>query len=61
TVIDDYLFRFILDEVKLKKLDDVRNWQKMLCGLIETLPECGMPMDAQIRLRILRNNVSIVG
>ncbi|MFN9886210.1 MAG: pentapeptide repeat-containing protein [Pseudanabaena sp.] len=45
TVIDDYLFRFILDEVKLKKLDDVRNWQKMLCGLIETLPECGMPME----------------
>jgi len=45
TVIDQYLFSFILDEIKLKQLDDVRNWQKMLCSLIECMLECGMPME----------------
>lgn len=46
TVIDEYLFQFILDEVKLKKIDDVRNWQKMLCTLIECMLEGGMPMES---------------
>jgi uncharacterized protein YjbI with pentapeptide repeats len=46
TVIDEYLFHFILDEIKLKEIDDIRNWQKMLCGLIECMLECGMPMES---------------
>jgi uncharacterized protein YjbI with pentapeptide repeats len=46
TVIDEYLFQFILNEVKLKKVDDVRNWQKMLCRLIECMLEGGMPMES---------------
>ena len=46
TVIDEYLFHYILDEIKLKKIDDVRNWQKILCRLIECMLECGMPMES---------------
>lgn len=44
--IDSYLFRFISDEVCLRKSSDVSNWQKALCQLLGFVLCFGMPMDS---------------
>ena len=46
SVMDEYLFRFICDEMRLQNHSDVRNWQKNLCCMIEfMLDNGGMPME----------------
>lgn len=48
SAMDEYLFSFICDEIKLihaEKPDLVRDWQKMLCRLIEAIMGNGMPME----------------
>ena len=48
STMDEYLFEFILDEIELiyaKKPELVREWQLMLCRLIEVMLENGMPME----------------
>jgi len=45
SAVDEYLFRFICDEICLQKPSDVGKWQKTLCGLIEFMLNHGMPME----------------
>ncbi|NEQ67883.1 MAG: pentapeptide repeat-containing protein, partial [Symploca sp. SIO2D2] len=45
SAMDEYLFRFICDEIGLQNPSDVGNWQKTLCGLIEFMLNHGMPME----------------
>ncbi|MBD2562517.1 MULTISPECIES: pentapeptide repeat-containing protein [Nostoc] len=42
---DEYLFNFILDELRLQHLLDVSNWQQTLCQLISFMLRHGMPME----------------
>jgi uncharacterized protein YjbI with pentapeptide repeats len=42
---DEYLFAFVLDEMRLQKLADVASWQKTICRLIESMLRYGMPME----------------
>ena len=46
SVMDEYLFRFICDEIRLQNLSVVSNWQKTLCRMIESMLENGMPMES---------------
>ena len=46
---DEYLFNFVWDEIELeyaKNPELVRDWQKMLCRLIEVMLVNGMPMES---------------
>ncbi|WP_041555315.1 pentapeptide repeat-containing protein [Nostoc sp. PCC 7524] len=43
--IDQYLFDFIGDEIRLHNLADVENWQQSLCHLIGFMLRHGMPME----------------
>ena len=45
STMDQYLFRFICDEMRLQKPSDVGNWQQILCCLIEFMLNHGMPME----------------
>ena len=45
STMDEYLFLFIFDEMRLQGLEKVRNWQKTLCRLIEFMMVNGMPME----------------
>jgi len=45
STMDEYLFRFICDEIGLQNPSDVGNWQKTLCRLIEFMLNHGMPME----------------
>jgi uncharacterized protein YjbI with pentapeptide repeats len=45
SAIDEYLFRFICDEMRLHNSLGVGNWQKTLCRLIEFMLVNGMPME----------------
>ncbi|MGB7440036.1 MAG: hypothetical protein WA919_03130 [Coleofasciculaceae cyanobacterium] len=45
SVVDEYLFRFICDEIRLQEPSDVAKWQKVLCHLIEVLMVNGLPME----------------
>jgi len=42
---DDYLFNFVSDEMRLHNLSDVTNWQKSLCHQIGFMLRYGMPME----------------
>ncbi|MBN4003969.1 pentapeptide repeat-containing protein [Nostoc sp. LPT] len=42
---DEYLFNFVLDEMRLQNVSDVRNWQQTLCHLIGFMLRHGMPME----------------
>jgi len=44
-VMDEYLFRFICDEMRLQNPSAVSNWQKTLCLMIESMLTNGMPME----------------
>jgi hypothetical protein len=48
SVMDEYLFQFICDEMRLQNPSDVHNWQKSLCRLIEFMLINGIPMESQI-------------
>ena len=45
SAMDWYLFSFVCNEMRLQKLEEVRQWQQMLCRLIEFLMVNGMPME----------------
>ncbi|NES22514.1 MAG: hypothetical protein F6K41_27245 [Symploca sp. SIO3E6] len=45
SAMDEYLFRFICDEIGLQNPSDVGNWQKTLCSLIGFMLNHGMPME----------------
>ena len=45
TAIDEYLFRFIVNQMQLQSPDEVKQWQKTLGHLIEYLLVKGMPME----------------
>jgi Pentapeptide repeats (8 copies) len=42
---DEYLFNFVIDEVRLQNLSDVENWQQTLSHLIGFMLRHGMPME----------------
>uniref|UniRef100_UPI0030DCF1EF pentapeptide repeat-containing protein n=1 Tax=Calothrix sp. NIES-2098 TaxID=1954171 RepID=UPI0030DCF1EF len=42
---DEYLFNFVINEIKLYDLSDVSNWQQTLCHLIGFMLRYGMPME----------------
>lgn len=42
---DEYIFNFVIDEIKLQNLSDVGNWQQTLCHLIGFMLRQGMPME----------------
>jgi uncharacterized protein YjbI with pentapeptide repeats len=45
SAMDQYLFRFVKDEVRLEKKGEVAGWQRTLCRLIDSLLIDGMPME----------------
>jgi uncharacterized protein YjbI with pentapeptide repeats len=45
SVMDEYLFQFICDEMRLQNSLEVSNWQKTLCRMIESMLDNGMPME----------------
>ncbi|MBE9116671.1 pentapeptide repeat-containing protein [Lusitaniella coriacea LEGE 07157] len=45
SAMDEYLFEFVVAEIRLQDLEEVKGWQKMLCGLIEVMLVNGMPME----------------
>ena len=45
SVMDEYLFQFICDEMRLQNPSEVGNWQKTLCRMIESMLTNGMPME----------------
>jgi uncharacterized protein YjbI with pentapeptide repeats len=42
---DEYLFKFVADEMRLQNASDVGNWQQTLCHLIGFMLRHGMPME----------------
>ncbi|WP_335068438.1 pentapeptide repeat-containing protein [Nostoc sp.] len=42
---DEYLFNFVTDEMRLQNASDVGNWQQTLCYLIGFMLHHGMPME----------------
>jgi uncharacterized protein YjbI with pentapeptide repeats len=45
TVMDEYIFKFVLDEMRLKDKAEVGKWQQTLCHLISYMLHHGMPME----------------
>ncbi|MDY6786060.1 MAG: pentapeptide repeat-containing protein [Cyanobacteriota bacterium] len=45
SAMDEYLFGFVVDELRLQDVEEVKYWQKMLCRLIEVMLVNGMPME----------------
>jgi uncharacterized protein YjbI with pentapeptide repeats len=45
SVMDEYMFRFLCDEIRLCQIEQVRQWQKTFCHLIEVMLRQGMPME----------------
>ena len=45
SAMDEYLFNFVLDEMRLQNPDNIVNWQKTLCDLISFMLKRGMPME----------------
>lgn len=45
SAMDEYLFNFVLDEMRLHNLSNVSNWQKTLCHQIEFMLRHGMSME----------------
>jgi len=43
---DEYLFQFICDEMRLQNPSDVHNWQNSLCRLIKFMLTNGIPMES---------------
>jgi hypothetical protein len=47
TPVDKYLFNFILDEIKLQKIEDVHKWQKVLSHLFSYSLKKGIPFGEE--------------
>lgn len=45
SAMDEYLFDFVLDEMRLQDPSDLANWQQTLCHLISFMLRHGMPME----------------
>jgi hypothetical protein len=45
SAMDEYVFRFLCDEIRLCDLGEVKKWQKTFSRLIEEMLKRGMPMD----------------
>ncbi|MFQ4145083.1 pentapeptide repeat-containing protein [Chlorogloeopsis sp. ULAP02] len=45
SAMDEYLFNFVVDEMRLQNPSDVSNWQQTLCALIGFMLRHGMPME----------------
>ncbi|MBD2523423.1 pentapeptide repeat-containing protein [Nostoc sp. FACHB-133] len=45
SAMDEYLFKFVADEMPLQNASDVSNWQQTLCHLIGFMLRHGMPME----------------
>jgi hypothetical protein len=45
SVMDEYLFNFVVDEMPLQDPSDVGDWQQTLCHLIGFMLRHGMPME----------------
>jgi uncharacterized protein YjbI with pentapeptide repeats len=45
TVMDEYIFKFVLGEMQLKDKAEVGKWQQTLCHLISIMLRDGMPME----------------
>jgi uncharacterized protein YjbI with pentapeptide repeats len=45
SAMDEYLFNFVLDEMRLQHPDIIVDWQKTLCDLISFMLKRGMPME----------------
>ncbi|MEM9275700.1 MAG: pentapeptide repeat-containing protein [Cyanobacteria bacterium P01_F01_bin.143] len=45
SAIDEYLFKFICDEIALSGIETVKQWQKTLCHLMSFMLRQGMPME----------------
>lgn len=43
--IDQYLMEFLRNEMRLQNPAEVKQWQEMLCGLIEIVLKQGLPME----------------
>ncbi|MEA5554783.1 pentapeptide repeat-containing protein [Anabaena cylindrica UHCC 0172] len=43
--LNEYLFRFIFDEMQLQEIANVEKWQQTLCNLISFMLREGMPME----------------
>lgn len=61
TEISEYLFNFILDEMRLQEVADVRLWQQTLCRLIEFILINGMPMEGVIPRPPYQEEVRLAG
>ncbi|MEG3439857.1 pentapeptide repeat-containing protein [Pannus brasiliensis CCIBt3594] len=45
TAMDEYIYNFVVNEMRLCSIDEIRQWQKMLCSFIEYILVKGMPME----------------
>lgn len=45
TAMDEYIYNFVVNEMGLYPIDEIRQWQKMLCNFIEYILVKGMPME----------------
>jgi hypothetical protein len=45
SLMDEYLFGFICEEMRLQNPSEVIEWQKTLCRLIEFMMSDGLPME----------------
>ncbi|RUS94361.1 pentapeptide repeat-containing protein [Trichormus variabilis] len=43
--LNEYLFSFIFDEMRLQEIENVEKWQQTLCNLISFMLREGMPME----------------
>ncbi|MCF6436336.1 pentapeptide repeat-containing protein [Pseudoalteromonas sp. MMG022] len=45
TALDEYIFNFLVDEVSLRHIDDVQQWQTCFAGLFSRTLRKGMPVE----------------
>ena len=45
SLMDEYLFRFLCDEIQLQPRERIGQWQKTLSALMSTMLKAGMPME----------------
>ncbi|PSB26199.1 pentapeptide repeat-containing protein [Stenomitos frigidus] len=45
SLMDEYLFRFLCDEIQLQPRERISQWQKTLSALMGTMLKAGMPME----------------
>ncbi|MEO3704695.1 hypothetical protein [Trichormus azollae] len=45
SLLNEYLFSFICDEMRLQELGNIEKWQQSLCNLISFMLRDGMPIE----------------